>query len=248
VVVTNGAGSATSNAATLTVNSAGVAPSITTQPVSQDVTVGQTATFSVAATGTAPLSYQWQKNGAAISGATSSAYTTPPTTISDDRGLFAELVTNNVGKAISNAGTLNVAAGTAMTVAVSPNSATVATAASQQFTTTVSGNSNTAVTWSVSGAGCSGATCGTININGLYTAPSSVPSPANVTVTAASAANPSVMNSAFVSITPAVSTSSLTIPAGHPRLFWNPAHIAAASNWVANTHYAGITVDYQPID
>ncbi len=70
----------TSNAATLTVNPAPVAPSITTQPASQTVTAGQTATFSVTATGTAPLSYQWQKNGAAISGATSSSYTTPAET------------------------------------------------------------------------------------------------------------------------------------------------------------------------
>ena len=54
--------------------------SITTQPASQTVTAGQTATFTVTATGTAPLSYQWQKNGAAISGATSSSYTTPATT------------------------------------------------------------------------------------------------------------------------------------------------------------------------
>ena len=42
-----------------------VAPSITTQPLSQAVTPGQTATFSVEGTGTAPMSYQWQKNGVA---------------------------------------------------------------------------------------------------------------------------------------------------------------------------------------
>ena len=65
-----------------TINSA--APSITTQPANQTVTAGQAATFTVAATGTAPLSYQWQKNGANISAATSSSYTTPPTTGSDD--------------------------------------------------------------------------------------------------------------------------------------------------------------------
>src|SRR5229473_2748645 len=45
-------------------NVALVAPTITTQPASQTVTAGQTATFSVVAAGTAPLSYQWQKNGA----------------------------------------------------------------------------------------------------------------------------------------------------------------------------------------
>ena len=46
--------------------------------------------------------------------------------------------------------------------------------------------SNAAVTWSVSGAGCSGAACGTISGGGLYTAPMTVPSPATLNVTATS--------------------------------------------------------------
>src|SRR6516162_6547971 len=83
VAVSNSTGSVTSNTATLTVNAAAVAPSITTQPASQTVTVGQTATFSVTASGTAPLSYQWRKNGTSISGATSATYTTATTTTSD---------------------------------------------------------------------------------------------------------------------------------------------------------------------
>src|SRR5205807_9214457 len=57
VVVSNSVGSVTSNAATLTVNAAAVAPSITTQLAGQAVTVGQTATFMVVATGTAPARY-----------------------------------------------------------------------------------------------------------------------------------------------------------------------------------------------
>src|SRR6266436_249797 len=60
-----------------TANAAPVAPTITTQPASQTVTAGQNASFSVTATGTAPLTFQWQKNGVAISGATSPSYTTP---------------------------------------------------------------------------------------------------------------------------------------------------------------------------
>ncbi len=69
LIVSNSLGTATSNQAILTVNSAPVAPTITTQPANQTVAAGQTATFSVVATGTAPLTYQWQKNGSAISGA-----------------------------------------------------------------------------------------------------------------------------------------------------------------------------------
>jgi centrosomal CEP192-like protein/immunoglobulin I-set domain protein len=108
VVVNNSVGSVTSSAATLTVTSSPVAPSITTQPVNQAVAAGQTATFSVAATGTAPLSYQWKKSGIAIGGATSTSYTTPATTSSDNGAQFVVVVSNSVGSATSRAATLTV--------------------------------------------------------------------------------------------------------------------------------------------
>ena len=112
VVVSNGAGSATSNQAILTVNAAPVAPTITTQPANQTVTAGQTATFSVVASGTAPLTYQWQKNGSAISGATATSYTTPVTTTADSGELFRVVVSNSVGSVTSNSATLTVSPGT----------------------------------------------------------------------------------------------------------------------------------------
>ena len=85
-----------------------VAPTITMQPGNQSVTAGQTATFTVAATGTTPMTYQWQKNGSAISGATSSAYTTPVTTTSDNAAQFNVVVTNSAGSATSSAAILAV--------------------------------------------------------------------------------------------------------------------------------------------
>ncbi len=106
VVVTNAVGSATSNAATLTVNAA--APSILTQPANQTVTVGQTATFSVTAAGTTPLSYQWQKGATAITGATSASYTTPAATTTDSGSQYIVVVTNALGSATSKAATLTV--------------------------------------------------------------------------------------------------------------------------------------------
>jgi len=84
------------------------APSITAQPVDQTVNVGQTATFSVAASGTAPLSYQWQRNNTNISGATSSSYTTPTTTQTDNSSTFRVVVANSAGNATSNNATLTV--------------------------------------------------------------------------------------------------------------------------------------------
>ncbi|MGA7796770.1 MAG: immunoglobulin domain-containing protein [Candidatus Acidiferrales bacterium] len=108
VVVSNSAGSATSASATLTVDPAPVAPSITTQPSNKTVTAGQTATFSVVAAGTAPLTYQWQKNNANISGATSASYTTPATVSGDNGATFRVIVTNPVTNITSNPATLTV--------------------------------------------------------------------------------------------------------------------------------------------
>src|SRR3984957_75820 len=105
VTVTHSTQSVASSPATLTVNGP---PSITSQPANQSVSVGQTATFSVTATGTAPLSYQWQKNQVNIPGATSSSFTTPATTLADSGTSFQVIVTNPVSSLTSNAATLTV--------------------------------------------------------------------------------------------------------------------------------------------
>jgi Ig-like domain-containing protein len=107
VVVSNSAGSATSSQATLTVNAAATKPAITTQPKAVSVTVGQTATFTVVATGTAPLSYQWKKGGTNV-GTNSAAYTTAATTISDNGAQIQVTVSNSAGSTPSNTVTLTV--------------------------------------------------------------------------------------------------------------------------------------------
>ena len=107
VVVSNAAGSATSNSAKLTV-AATTAPSITAQPAAQSVASGKTATFTVTATGTSPMFYQWQKGGAPISNATAASYTTPATSAADNGALFAVVVSNAAGSATSNSAKLTV--------------------------------------------------------------------------------------------------------------------------------------------
>jgi hypothetical protein len=105
--VTNSVRSVTSSVASLGVNAPAVAPSITTQPASATVTAGSGVTFTVAASGDAPLSYQWQKDGTAISGATSASYTIASAQ-TGDAGSFTCVVTNSAGSATSNAATLTV--------------------------------------------------------------------------------------------------------------------------------------------
>lgn len=84
------------------------APAITLQPSNQSVVVGQTATFTITATGNPSPTYQWQKNGIPISGATAASYTTPPTTLADNGATFRCVVSNSAGNVTSNAATLTV--------------------------------------------------------------------------------------------------------------------------------------------
>jgi hypothetical protein len=85
-----------------------IAPSITVQPANQSVAPGQPATFSVTATGTASLTYQWQMNGTAITGASAASYTTPVTTSSNSGQQFRVIVSNSEGSVTSNIATLTV--------------------------------------------------------------------------------------------------------------------------------------------
>ena len=96
-------------------SSAAVAPSITVQPADQRVVVGQTATFSVTANGSAPLNYQWQKGTTPIAGATSASYTTPATSLPDNGATFQVVISNSVSSVTSSSAMLTVAAGTTMT-------------------------------------------------------------------------------------------------------------------------------------
>src|SRR6202790_5183115 len=188
VVVSNTAGTATSNAATLTVNAASVVPTITTQPVSQAVTAGQTATFSVVATGTTPLSYQWLKNGANIAGATSSSYTTPATTAADGGSTFNVVLSNTAGTATSNAATLTVnAAPVAPTITTQPANQTVtAGATSSSYTTPATTSFDNGARFTVVVSNSTGSvtsSAATLTVNAAPVAPSITTQPLSQTVT-----------------------------------------------------------------
>ena len=84
-------------------------PSITSQPSSRTIVAGNKAAFAVAASGAAPLSYQWLLNGSPISGATSFAYTIASAQVSDN-GSYSVVITNSIGAATSSAAVLNAVA------------------------------------------------------------------------------------------------------------------------------------------
>jgi outer membrane protein assembly factor BamB len=106
----SGGGSSASGTGSATAPSApaAAAPTITTQPANASATVGNTTTFTVVASGTAPLSYQWQKGGTAITGGTSASYTTPALVAGDNGSMFSVVVTNSAGGVTSGTATLSV--------------------------------------------------------------------------------------------------------------------------------------------
>ena len=90
-------------------SSAPRAPAIVTPPAGRSVVAGQAATFTVSAFGTAPLHFQWRKNGGAIVGAPDAAsYTTPAMALADNGSSYTVFVTNAVGGEVSPPATLNV--------------------------------------------------------------------------------------------------------------------------------------------
>jgi len=109
LVATSSIGSATSNAVTLTVTGVGTAPTITTQPSASAVSVGSAASFTVVASGTSPLTYDWKKDGTSISGATNATYSIA-SAATRDAGSYTVVVSNSAGSVTSTAASLTVTA------------------------------------------------------------------------------------------------------------------------------------------
>ena len=156
-IVSNVAGSITSNAATLTVNVATAAPTITSQPANAAVIQPATATFTVAASGNPTPTYQWMQetSGAtsytAISGATSASYTTPTTTLANSGTKYECVVTNSLGSVTSNAATLTIAI--PVGIVNQPLSVTVIAPARGTFTVVATGTPAPTYQWLIAALG-----------------------------------------------------------------------------------------------
>ena len=94
------------------------APVLVQHPADATVGVGQAATFAVSASGSSPLSYQWQRDGVNIAGANASSYTTPPTALADSGQRFRCVVSNAAGSVTSNSALLTVSNNQAPAAAV----------------------------------------------------------------------------------------------------------------------------------
>ena len=210
VTATSVADSTKSSTATVTIVQQ-VAVSVS--PSTAQVDVGAQQQFTATVTGTAVTGVTWSVTGtgcvSVTCGTVSSTglYTAPATPPSP--ALVKVTATSNANGVTSASASVTIIV--PVVVTISPTSVLVTVSGQQQFQTSVTGSNNTAVTWSVSGAGCSGLSCGSISSGGLYTAPATVPSPATVNVKATSKANSSSSASAVVTIG-ATNNSKLTGP------------------------------------
>ncbi len=164
-VVTNACGSATSTAATLTVNTAA---GVASNPSNQTVCAGSPASFSVTANGTAPFTYQWRKNTANIGGATSATFNIAAAT-TGDAGSYDCVVTNACGNATSTAAVLTINSGPSITT--QPSNASVANGSSASFSVVASGTAPLSYQWRkdlanlTDGGPISGSTTASLSIN-----------------------------------------------------------------------------------
>lgn len=156
VKVTNAFGSVTSQGAILHVL---FAP-IVTGPSNVAVTLGQSATFTVVATGTAPFTYSWMKNGIAIANTNSPTYTTPPVVAGDSGAHFSVKVTNSIGQTTSGDGILGVDLPPSITAQPTDQSVLLGTSAA--FAVTAQGT-NLSYQWERGGNPIVGATQATLS-------------------------------------------------------------------------------------
>lgn len=208
VRVTNSAGSVTSNAASLTVVAAPApqAPIITTQPATVVVMPGASATLAVAASGSAPLSYQWSLNGVPIAGANGAVLQLSNVT-SMDAGTYAVAISNSAGSANSNAAQLVLVGAPAITAG--PVATSVTENSPATFSVTATGDALRYL-WLRNGVAISSATGASYTI----AATSLIDNGASYSVVVYNAAGILFSDSAVLTVLPVTAPAVLQQPAG----------------------------------
>ncbi len=137
-----------------------VGPSISAQPVSQSILVGGGATFSVSVRGTAPISYQWRKNGSPISGATTATLAISGAQLADAGG-YSVVVSNSLGSLTSAVANLTVTSVLPPSITRQPSGARVVIGARVAFSVEAGGSAPLEFQWRKNGSAILGATAST---------------------------------------------------------------------------------------
>jgi poly(3-hydroxybutyrate) depolymerase len=197
-------------------------PRVVSQPVNNIQFSGQPASFWVAATGAAPMRYQWQKNGVDIPGATANWYTTPAAALADNGATFRAVVANDSGRVASASATLTVNAPPAgPTIATQPADKAVTAGRPVSFTVTATGASPLRYQWKKNGVDIAGATTASLTMPAAI----SPDSGASFTVVVADGAGSVISTRATLSVTPA---------AGAPVILENPERARVLVNQKAS--------------
>jgi hypothetical protein len=210
---------------------------VTVAPLSASVLLGEPQVFTAAVNGTSDTAVIWSVNGVPSGNSTvgmidAAGQYTAPANLPQPAVVTVEATSAADG---SKSATSRVTITSDISVSVTPGSIPLELGASKPFAATVNsaGNPNRAVTWVVSGSGCVGAACGTVNSSGMYTAPQILTAPPNATLTAVSVADPSKSGTGTITITSTFSlalTGPSSVNAGSTTAFTATLTPAANSN------------------
>jgi YVTN family beta-propeller protein len=212
----------------------GAAPAIATQPQSQSVPAGSSVTFTVAASGSTPLSYQWYLQGSPIPGATSPSYLVGSAQ-SSNAGGYACAVTNAVGTVTSSVAKLTVGAA-AIAFTQQPSPQAIASGRTVVFSVSVGGASAT-YQWSLDGVPLSDGASGSATISGSA-GPALVISGAN-TANAGTYSCTATNSTGTVTSNPAPLTISATTDVGRLVNISCRAQVGAGANMMIAGFVAG---------
>jgi len=211
---------------------------VTINPHNTSVETNHTQQFSATVVNTTNTVVTWQVNGVPGGNSTvgtidgSGLYTAPGSIPTQPQIIVTAISVADPTK--SDSATVTISLTPVLTV--DPPQAMVVVGNQQPFTASINGLSNSAVTWSVSGTGCTAAQCGAVNSSGLYTAPASVPNPAAVTVTATSQVDNTVTGTATVTV-----IAQLGVSVSPTGTLSSPLHVALGGTQIFNAQLVGDT-------
>ncbi len=180
-------------------------PVVTVSPASASVPAGGVAQFTATVVSTTTTTISWSVNNvpggnSKVGTVNSSGLYTAPASVPNPAAVTVSAIssaeTNPSGAAI-----VTITPPVNATVSVAPTDSLALAGATVQFTATVTGTADTAVAWSVNGAQGGNSTAGTISAAGLYTAPTTLPNPPTIVVTATSQANTAQSASTTLTLT-----------------------------------------------
>lgn len=231
VVVANSAGSVASANAILNITEAN--PGISTQPADVSIYEGEAASFSATATGMPSLTYQWYKDGVAISGANGSSYTISNSILSNNGAKFKVVISNSKGSITSNEAVLGVV-GKLPSVKIQPSSQALSLGQAVSFSVTATGYPSLTYQWRKNGINITGANASTYQIASVSQADHSAKFSVTVTNSFGSVTSSSANLSISGGVNAGSSCSYINNSSANDPLFPYAWHIKNSSNYFAS--------------